>query len=168
MSLKDYIANLPKPKQFQLAVKLTRLALPIWENYADKNELSYRDTVVGLHHSVDRELLSNSIEAVDRYLSPKDPESIDKCKSRLIDLHEQFLDPKVALQDFDWELPEEVQKTFYAVYNLVESIIGKEQTVFNESTIYVAINQAADALETSKTLTFGEINEILEEFNGNL
>jgi hypothetical protein len=73
----------------------------------------------------------------------------------------QFDDPIIALQDTDWELPNEVQKTFYAVYNLIDTLMGKKKTVFEESSIYVSINQAIDALETSKTLTFDEINKIL-------
>ncbi|HEV7424358.1 MAG TPA: hypothetical protein VGO21_04175, partial [Candidatus Paceibacterota bacterium] len=79
------------------------------------------------------------------------------------EIRRQFDDPIVALQDTDWQLPDEVQKTFYAVYNLIDTLLVKEKTVFDESTIYVSINQAADALETSKTLTFYDINQILDD-----
>ena len=72
------------------------------------------------------------------------------------------------MQDCDWELPDEVFKTFYSVHNLLDSLVGKKQTVFGESTIYVSINQAIDAIEKSKTLTLEEINAILEEIKNGL
>lgn len=75
----------------------------------------------------------------------------------------QFRDPIVALQDLDWELPNEVERTFYAVHNLLDSLLGKEKTVVNEATIYVTINQAIEALESSNLLTEKEIREILYE-----
>ena len=61
MTLEEHISNLPKDKRFDIAIRLTRLALPIWDNYSNRNELAYRDTVVGLMHSVDRTLLKNTI-----------------------------------------------------------------------------------------------------------
>jgi hypothetical protein len=163
MTLQEHIDSLTKDKQFDIAIRLTRLTLPIWEKYADKNELNYRDTVVGLQHSVDKNLLKNTIDAVEKYFSTN---KINKAIIKNIDLlsfDKQFSDPIVALQDTDWELPNEVERTFYAVHNLLDAAIGKERTVFNEATIYVTINQAIDALDSSKTLTEEKINEILYE-----
>jgi hypothetical protein len=78
-------------------------------------------------------------------------------------LSRQFSDPILALQDLDWELPYEVERTFYAVHNLLDSVLGKEKTVFNGTTIYVTINQAIDAIESSKLLSETEIKEMLYE-----
>ncbi len=155
--------SLPKDGQFKIAIRLTKLALPIWENYADKNSLTYRDTVIGLTHTVEKKILKDTIDAVEKYLNSNKIEKFIGVKSELTEIRRQFDDPIVALQDTDWELPNEVQKTFYAVYNLIDYLLGKEKTVFDESTIYVSINQAVDALETSKTLTFDEISKILDE-----
>lgn len=68
MTLEEHISNLPKDMRFDIAIRLTRLTLPIWDNYSDRNELTYRDTVVGLQHSVDRTLLKNTINEVERYV----------------------------------------------------------------------------------------------------
>jgi hypothetical protein len=163
MTLEEHIDNLPKDKQFDIAIRLTRLALPIWNKYAKKNELTYHDTVVGLQHSVNRTLLKNTIDAVEKYISTN---KINKAIIKNIDLlkfSRQFSDPLVALQDLDWELPNEVERTFYAVHNLLDSALGIEKTIFNEATIYVTINQAIEALESSKLLTEKEIREILYE-----
>ena len=161
MTLEEHIDNLPKDKQFDIAIRLTRLALPIWNKYAKKNELTYHDTVVGLQHSVNRTLLKNTIDAVEKYISTNIIGKAIMKNTALISLSRQFSDPIVALQDLDWELPNEIERTFYSVHNLLDSALGKEKTVFNETTIYVTINQAIDALSSSKLMTEEEIREIL-------
>lgn len=163
MTLEEHIDNLPKDKQFDIAIRLTRLALPIWDKYADKNELTYRDTVVGLNHSVDRRLLKDTIDAVEKFVSTNMINKIIVKNIDLLPFDRLFSDPIVALQDTDWELPYEVERTFYAVHNLLDTALGKEKTVFNETTIYVTINQAIDALDNSKTITQDEIRNILYE-----
>ena len=158
MDLKNYIHSLTNGKQYSLAIKLIRFSLPIWGKFADKTKLSYRDSVVGLIHTVSKTLLIDTVNAVEIYLSSNKT----KGKEGLINLHEQFIDPEVALQDGDWELPDDVLKTFFAVFNLIEALIENETSTFDNSTIYVSINQAIDALESSKTLSFEEINKIIE------
>ena len=161
MTLEEHISNLPKDKRFDMAIRLTRLTLQIWDNYADKNELTYRDKVVGLQHSVDRALLKNTINEVERYVLTNRINKVIIENFDLLTLSRQFRDPMVALQDLDWELPNEVESTFYAVHNLLDTAIGKEKTVFNEKTIYVTINQAIDALSSSNLMNEKEIREIL-------
>ncbi len=163
MTLQEYTDSLPKDKQFDLALRLIKLSLPVWNSYAEKNKLSYRDTVVGLTHSVDKKLLQNAIDTVGEYLHLNKLKKFIDGKKELLELRRQFDDPIVALQDTDWELPDEVQKIFYAVYNLIDTLVGKEQTVFGDSTIYVSINQVLNALQTSKMLTVDEIKVILTE-----
>ena len=163
MTLEEHISNLPKDKRFDIAIRLTRLALPIWYNYSNRNELAYRDTVVGLMHSVDRTLLKNTINEVERFVIANRINKAIIKNFELLTLSRQFRDPIVALQDLDWELPNEVERTFYAVHNLLDSALGKEKTVFNEATIYVTINQAIEALESSNFLKEKEIREILYE-----
>lgn len=163
MTLQQFTASLTKENQINLAIKLCKLALPIWDNYANNNKLGYRDTVVGLQHSVDRKLPINTINAVEAYLKQNAIKKVFIGKTKLQKLSKEFDDPIVALQDLDWELPYEVYTFFYSVHNLLETLLGKELSVFGESVIYVSINQAIDALETSKTLTIDQINDILFE-----
>ena len=162
MTLQEYIDSLPKDKQLVIAIQFVKLALPIWTNYADKNTLIYRDTVVGMMHTVDKQILQKSIESIETFLDINKIKVLDN-ESKLIELSKQFDDPIVALQDSDWELPYEVRVIFYAVYNLIHFALGKEKTIFNESTICVSINQAVDALETSKIMTFDELNKTLND-----
>ena len=162
MTLQEYIDSLPKEKQFVIAIQFIKLALPIWTNYADKNTLIYHDTVVGMMHTIDKKILKNSIKAIDAFRNLNEEKIIDE-KLKLRKLSNQFDDPIAALQDSDWEPPYEVQMIFYAVYNLIRFVLGKETTSFNESIIYVSINQAVGALETSETMTFDELNKILND-----
>lgn len=162
MALKDFLNRLSKDKQHTIAIMFIELALPIWDHHADKSELSYRDTVVGLTHVIDRKLLANCLGAASDYLNSNLAENLLKRKkNKLHFFHDELLEPVVALQDGDWDLPYEVKITLYSVYNLICSLTGEENTVFDEPTIYVSINQAADALTTAQVLTFNELNEML-------
>jgi hypothetical protein len=114
-----------------------------------------------MKHNIHKGLLTETVDAVEEYIKTHRIIRVMNGKSRQMSLLKQFEDPVIALQDMDWKLPDEVQKTFYAIYNLLEASIGKEQTTFNEPTIYISINQAIDALETSKEMTFEEINKQL-------
>ena len=93
MTLEEHIDNLPRDKQFDIAIRLTRLILPIWNNYADKNELAYRDTVVGLLHSLDRTLLKNTIDAVEKYILTNRINKVIIKNLDLLTFSRQFSDP---------------------------------------------------------------------------
>ena len=108
---KKYCYNLNGAELFKLATKCCCLALPIWQTFADSHELTYRDTVVGLRHEVNKNLLYDSVLLC---------QGATLVKTQLKKLLDEFCDPIVALQDDDWELPEEVRFVFYAVYNLLE------------------------------------------------
>ena len=161
MTLEQHIERLPKDKQFDIAIRLAKLVLPIWDKYAEKNEMTYRDTVVGLQHSVDIALLKNTIDAVEKYLSASNINKVIIKNTVLLSLCKQFSDPIVALKDLDWELPNEIERSLYAVYNLLNYTLGNEKTVLNAATIYVSINQAIDVLENAKIMSQEEIMQIL-------
>lgn len=160
MTLQKYIESLPEKTQIILAIKLIKLALPLWENYAYKNDLFYRDTVVGLPHSVDKKLLETTIDTIEKYQESNKLKKTSTGKGELLRLRSLFDDPVVALQDNDWDLPDEIRLIFYSVYNLIDTFLGNDQ-----SSMYVSINQSVDALETSKVLTSDEIRKMLYEIN---
>jgi len=163
MTLEEHIKDLSEDKQFAIAINMIKLALPIWDKYAEQNELTYYDSVVGLKHEVERDLLKETVAEVEKHFSTSKTAIASRKSSNLLYFSEQFTDPIVALQDTDWELPKEVEKIFYAVHNLLDAAIGQDMTVFNEATIYVSINQATDALQIAKTITEESIREILYE-----
>ena len=162
MDLDQFTNSLSPDRQLILAIKFARLALPIWDDYVSKNELTYIDTVVGMRHTVNKQLLKETIDEVQRFVSANGMIIISSSDDQRETLSLQFDDPRISLQDQDWELPEAVKLTFYSVYNLLETSLGKTKTTFGEATIYVSINQAIDALLTSGTLTLLKVNEIIE------
>lgn len=163
MTLQGFCKTLSRKKQIELAIRLIKLTLPTWDNYAENNPLSYRDTVVGMTHTIPKQLLSDTINEVQKYIAtPKLLRSI-KGNIILLKLYTYFGDPIVALQDTDWAPPTPIEKIFYSVYNLIGSIIDKDVTAFNESTIYVSINQSIDAIQTTGILSESQIKEILKQ-----
>ena len=108
MTLQEYCNGLKKTQQFQLAIALARSALPIWTNYATNNELIYRDTVVGMMHEVPKTLLPDTINAVEEYLARRGIFRKYFHRGKLFKLSSYYDDPKVALQDLDWEPPRKI------------------------------------------------------------
>ena len=161
MTLQEFCDTLPESKQVELAVNLIKHILPVWDNYAKQSSLSYRDTVVGLTHTVPKQLLADTINEVEIYFSVPMLLRKLKRKDKLIKLYSHFSDPVIALRDTDWELPQAVEKTFYSVYNLTGSIVDKKKTIFDESAIYVSINQAIDAIQLTGLLSEKQIQEII-------
>ena len=162
MTLQEYCETLSQKKQIRLALKLGKLALPIWDNFTKSNSLDYRDTVVGLTHSVPKDLLSNTITEIEKFISTPSLPSFLKDKDALMNLYSCFEDPIVALQDFDWELPDSVKQIFYSMYNLTGWIIKKDSNTDGDSCLYISINQSIDAIENTGILSEDEIKQILQ------
>lgn len=160
MGLKEFVETLDEIKQYKLALELTEKTLQIWNDYARSNKLEYEDTVVGMHHTVERDILSRTLQTIKKELgNPKSQ------TAQLLQLTEEFRDPIVAMQDLDWELPYPVEMTFYSIRNLLDKLNGQNTTVFGDSQIYLVINQAIDALEKSGILTEKQILELLNNYN---
>lgn len=159
MTLKEFISSLEESAQYELALVLTNKTLSIWDNYSKTNKLEYVDTVVGMHHKVEKDILSRTLSTIKlELLNPKSQ------RNKISKLSEEFSDPIVAMQDLDWELPSPVELTFYSTRNLLDKVNGKEVTVFDEPQIYVVINQAIDALSQEKIMSDKEIKELLKNY----
>lgn len=160
MTLEQLCETLSEDKQIKLAIDLINISIPVWRDYSQLNVLSYRDTVVGLTHTVPNELLQDTINEIENYL--ESPNAIPKLQNRqrFLKLFSLFSDPIVALQDNDWKLPHVPERIFYSVYNLIRAIVEIDLKVF---TISVSINQAIDAIQSAELLTADQIKQILEE-----
>jgi hypothetical protein len=166
MTLQEYVDSLPEKLQFSLAIKLTKLVLPIWDKFAENNGTTYRDTVVGLTHSVRSDLLRNTVLSVEKYNNANWLLKPVIKHAALKYLANEFSEPIVALQDADWKLPNTVLMSFYSIYNLLDAALGRQKTVFDETTIYITINQAISALESSQACTIEEIKDLVYDTNG--
>ncbi len=166
-TLKDLIGGLPEDRQLTLAVHFCRLGLPIWEAFAlDVKARDYYDGVVGMHHVISETLLARALATAQAALNQTDYSSTVAGIEAIRSIAHEFVEPIVALQDDDWELPDAVKLIFYAHSNLVEHLSGKRVFSGGETALYVSVNQAIDALETSGRLTMEQIRAELKPLTG--
>ncbi len=130
MTLQEYCDTLPKAKQYELAVTLAWKALPVWTKYSDQHQfqLPNRDPIVTMIHRLPKKLLKDVIHEVEHWLSTSALSRVLRDNTRLLELYAYFDDPVMSLQRDDWKLPEPVEKVFYAVYNLLGSVVNLSKT----------------------------------------
>ncbi|MFJ4654819.1 hypothetical protein ACIP5Y_26395 [Nocardia sp. NPDC088792] len=90
----------------QVHLSLCEDALASWIDYVQKKpaSLRYRDSVVGMRHTVDSTLPADALH----------------CARAGVDLAEignRYLEPITALQDGDLSFPDPIEYAYYAVYN---------------------------------------------------
>lgn len=164
MALQNNIAELDDTSQLELAIVMIENGLSIWTDYTSTNKLEYTDHVVGMHHKIDSNLLQRAIEVSKEEVHKKN--LLDKIikKNNLKNILDEFLEPKTAIQDFNFELPNEVELIFHSTYNLLEAINGAKPNYSRETMVYVSINQSIDAIESSNLMTIDEVKDILRKF----
>ena len=155
MDLKEYCSSLTKDKLSELAIRLCDRAYPIWSNYCDPGELSYQDTIVGISHTIEKNILSDALELCHHLQTDR-----NLFKNQKDAMLERFLEPITALQDADWVLPYPVERVFYAIYNLVDGFKQKV-SVFGELVHYLSVNQAVDAIYKAGLMTPGELKKLI-------
>lgn len=107
-------------------------ALVAWTTWALRVKPSYVDSVVGMRHVVDVDLLARALDEVRRR-----HDRPDVAKT----IHD-FVEPIVALQDGDFELDDRMQYAFYAIYNLHRIVFEPSDHV----TVALVLNQATAAI----------------------
>lgn len=157
MNLNEIVTNLDEQTQYKIALIFTQKAVVIWNNYVNGKNMEYIDSVVGVNHTVDSSILDNTLQVIKSEL--KTPNSQTENIRKLL---EEYSEPITALQDLDWELPNEVRLTFYSIKNLLTKISGQNTSNFNKPLLYVAINQAIDAIYTAKIMTIDEVKNIFD------
>jgi hypothetical protein len=162
VTLQEYCNSLSEKQKLALSIMLIKIALPVWEKYSKKNKLTYRDSIVLLKHSVNKNLLHDVISEAEDILNNLDSSKTVEGKERIKTLYKDFSDPVTALQDDDWELPRDVEKIFYSAYNLLNAIIFGDENTNGESSYYISANMAIDVIGSEKFITEEEIKSILK------
>jgi hypothetical protein len=158
-----YYYNLPANLETELAIRLAKFALPSWEKYASDDNLIYTDSEAGSIHKIERNILPNAIKEMEDYIQLSKDNDYSLENDTLLSLYENFEEPMAALRDCDWELPDDVEKTFYGVFNLLTGLMQENETVQEESSLQVSINQFIEAIEASCILSEEQIVKIIEE-----
>lgn len=162
MSLTELVNSLEKKTQIELAIELIEIGLPIWENYNSENRIEYTDSVVGMYHKVNKNLVEKSIKLLKKINSQNNFLTNKINALKIKSLHNEIREPVVAREDDDFEIPIEVELILYSTSNLIEYVMGKTHSSLNENLAYISINQSIDAITKSKIKTFDQINEILK------
>jgi len=161
MTLIDLVNSLEKKIQIGLAIELIEIGLPIWEDYNSENQIEYTDSVVGVYHKIDKELIRISIKLLSKINKPNNILTKKINGIKLKTLYDEIREPVVAKQDDDFEIPLEVELILYSTSNLIEYVHGKEKSAFSENLAYVSINQSIEAITRKGILETDEIKEIL-------
>jgi hypothetical protein len=161
MNLEEFVKSLSEAQRIGLATRFIKIALPVWNKYAEKNKLTYRDSIVWIKHNVDKNLLQITIDEIGKHLESSEPILKIKSNEILTINYQNFIDPITAIQDDDWKLPAAVEKIFFSVYNLLNAILNTDDNSVNY--YYTSINQAIDVIDSEKLLSEEEIKLILSE-----
>jgi hypothetical protein len=161
MTLEDYCNTLSESLLIAIATDLCEVALRNWENYCKYNKAEYQDSVCSLKHSVRKDLLYDTVLEAKQILQ-RNEMSEPELYTEIRDLLKEFQEHIISLQDWDWHLPYETEKTFYSIYNLAKGFIDK-RTGNDTLTHYIGINQAIEAIEEGKLLSENELRKILYE-----
>lgn len=175
--LDSYCASLSDEAQLKIALRLGRLAIPVWNNHFANtpeaiqkvNELISDANRLNGGADVETQFPERAVTKIERSLaaakekSPDRPIPLMKSDATLSPLLATCMQP-LTNQQWDNTLPQSVRLVFTSVFNILIWILYRRRTKDKETHIYVAINQAADVLLREKLMTTEEINKLLNEY----
>jgi len=131
-------------KEFHLDA--CQFSLDQWDKFWKNNDahMRYTDSVAGIEHVVDFELPLKAYLAV---------------KFNHYDglIEKEYREPIVALQDYDWNPPADIQMAYYSIYNLYQKYSGLE-----EIDDWLIINQSLSSSPNSLEAKFAKRLVMLE------
>jgi hypothetical protein len=111
---------------------LASVALRRWVTYlAGGPDLEYVESVVGSQQAVDPRLPDDALRSAT-------------VGRDLAEVAKRYLEPITALQDDDWELPEDVGYAYYAIYNTFDKYALGERV-----DDWLVVNQALSSFGTT-------------------
>jgi hypothetical protein len=175
--LDTFCNSLSDEAQLKIAVRLGKIALPVWSRYFSENpaaidqvnELAQNGTQLKRAQKIDIGFPQRALEKIERsFLAAKEnpgskPIPSMKCDATLSPLLATCMQPLTNPQ-WDNVLPQSVKLVFTLVFNILVWILYRRRNAAHETHIYVAINQGADVLMRESFRSANEINTILEEY----
>lgn len=176
--LDKYCSTLSDEAQLKIALTLSKLALPVWDDYFTKNPTAIdqlnaligdKNRVNGGLEKIDIEFPKRAIEKIERsYAAAKEkstnrPIPVMKSDAALSPLLATCMQPLTNKQ-WDNTLNQSVRLVFTSIFNILMWILKRRRTEYNETHIYVAINMGADVLLRESIRSERSINTILGEY----
>lgn len=177
--LDEFLSKLSDEAQLQIAIRLIRLALPIWNDYFVRHPddleklnglIGTGNKIQGAVNRIDANLPARYLAKIEEsYMGAKrdsdKPLPVMKGDILLIPLFATIMQP-ITNAKWDDTLPYAVRLVYTSVWNVLTWTLFRRLNDAQETHICVAINQAADALMTEKIRSVEEINAILTEYAG--
>ncbi|MDH4057612.1 MAG: hypothetical protein OEU76_02555, partial [Cyclobacteriaceae bacterium] len=174
----QFCNSLSDEAQLNIALRLGKFALPVWEDFFTKNPtaidelnalIADANRVNGGLEKIDIEFPKRSLEKIERSFTTAKEKSSDRpipvMKS------DPTLSPLLAtcvqpLNNPQWDntLTQSVRLVFNLIFNILAWILHRRKTEHHETHIYVAINQATDVLLRESIKSAESINEILDKY----
>jgi hypothetical protein len=175
--LDSYCRSISNEAQLKIAIRLGKLAFPVWSTYftnnpaeMDKiNELIKEGIQVNGGGKIDINFPLRALEKIERSLvaaqekSVMSPIPLMKSDATLSPLLATCMQP-LTNKEWDNILPKPVKLVFTAVFNILVWILYRRRNAQLETHIYVAINQVADVLLHESKFPVEDIDRILYEY----
>nr|MDO8088144.1 hypothetical protein [Candidatus Sigynarchaeum springense] len=169
--LDEYCKSLPEHAQVAMSMQLIEIVLPTWEKHVTEHpdDLARVNALVTEKHKifgglakVAASLPRAAVNELKKMIaSGRDLASSSSLRHYLATFMQPLTNP-----DWDGVLPEPVGLVFTATWNLLTYLLLRQKTKEGETHVYVAINQACDAILREKLLSQGELDRVLEEYRG--
>ena len=171
--LDEYCNSLSDAAQLQIAVRLSKEAFPIWNDHFKKHSqdldklnalIRPENKIIGAQGKITQDFLAKAInKIVDSYAKNKGsawPVATMKSDLLLYPFWTMLMQP-LTNNDWDNALPKPVRLVYTSVWNILTWLLYKRMNEQKETHIYIAINQAADALMSEDILKTEQIEKIL-------
>ncbi|RYY59390.1 MAG: hypothetical protein EOO05_13400 [Chitinophagaceae bacterium] len=149
--------QLPSDLQFDLAIFLAGYTLEVWNKYTDGHALTWRNSTSSPWVRLDPFLLTRTLQSLRVAVNGHERRAGQSIRA----LMEEFIDPVVALQDGTWSTDYPVKKCLLAIYNLLKSVIEKDEATADHGLYSLSIGQLLDCLDLSGLYSADEIENLL-------
>jgi len=167
--LDDYCNSLPDRAQVALSLRLIRTALPAWESYmaAHPDQVDAVNALIreehfvkGGAHRIDPGLPRQALLDIEQKLAAR----VALINSPTMKGHMATIMEPLTNPAWDDVLPLSVRLVYTSVFNVLAFLLMHRFANEDESHIYVAINQACDAILREQFLSKDELENVLQEY----
>jgi hypothetical protein len=138
----------------ELALILSRNALPVWDSYDFPQELKNRLNSI-------KHLPVNALHAISNVMSKK---SGMLAENLLTEFFTSFVTPVIQFQDGELKLPYEVKSAFLSVFDILKGMLSVRNKYVALQCFSSSITRSMDAIKISNLLTQKEISMLTQKY----
>ncbi len=167
--LDEYCNSLPEHAQVAMSMRLIEIVLPIWEAHVAQHpdDLAKVNALITAEHRVHGGLAKvaaslprSALHELQMVIAARRDLNTSSSLRRYL---ATFMEPLTS-QAWDDVLPLSVRLVFTATWNLLTFLLFTQKTKEGETHVYVAVNQACDAILREKVLSQDSLDRVLEEY----